>query len=82
MKAQYISISEATRLVGKARETVMKAAAGLKSKRGPKNSKLYNANALMMSIYCGNQRAIWWQQDHEFWHREWEEEEKDRRLVG
>ena len=54
MKAQLISISEAARLVGKARETVMKAAQGLKAKPGPKNAKLYDANALMMSIDCGN----------------------------
>jgi hypothetical protein len=39
----------------------MKAAEGLDAKPGPKNAKLYNANALFMSIYCGNQRAIWWE---------------------
>ena len=66
MRAQYISISEAARLVGKARETVQKAAQGLDSKRGPKNSKTYNANALFMSIYCGNQRAIYWQANDNF----------------
>jgi hypothetical protein len=49
----------------------MKAAAGLKSKRGPKNAKLYNANALMISIYCGNERAICWQHDDEFRRGEW-----------
>jgi hypothetical protein len=42
-----MSIAQAIRLPRKARETVMKAAAGLESKRGPKNSKLYNANHLM-----------------------------------
>jgi hypothetical protein len=67
MKPQLISISEAARLLGKARETVMKAAAGLDPKPGPKNSKLYNANALFISIYCGNQRAIWWEQEQRFW---------------
>jgi hypothetical protein len=72
MKAQLISISEAARLVGKARETVMKAAQGLKAKPGPKNAKLYDANALMMSIYCGNQRAIWWEADDAFRRGEFE----------
>jgi hypothetical protein len=66
VKARLISISEAARLVGKARETVMRAAQGLKSKSGPKNSKLYDANALLMSIYCGNERAIWWEGDEAF----------------
>jgi hypothetical protein len=44
----------------------MKAAEGLQAKPGPKNAKLYNANALFMSIYCGNQRAIWWEGDQAF----------------
>ena len=55
---------------GKARETVMKAAAGLESKRGLKNSKLYNANYLMMSVYCGNERALCWQSNDKFWRGE------------
>ena len=67
MKAKLISISEAARLLGKARETVMKAADGLDSKPGPKNAKLYNANALFMSIYCGNERALYWEADQRFW---------------
>jgi len=66
-QAQFISISDAARLLGKPRETVMKAAAGLDSKPGPKNAKLYNANTLMMSIYCGNERALYWQSDQKFW---------------
>ena len=69
-QAQLISISDAARLLGKSRETVMKAAAGLDSKPGPKNAKLYNANALMMSIYCGNARALCWQSDENFWRGE------------
>ena len=39
----------------------MKAAEGLEAKPGPKSAKLYNANALFMSIYCGKQPATWWQ---------------------
>jgi hypothetical protein len=70
VRAQLISISEAARLLGKARETVMKAAQGLTSKSGPKNAN--DANALMMSIYCGNQRAIWWEADEAFQRGEFE----------
>jgi len=69
-KAQLISISDAARLLGKARETVIKAAAGLESKGGPKNSKVYNANHLMMSVYCGNERALCWQSNEKFWRGE------------
>ena len=67
MKAKLISISEAARLLGKARETVMKAADGLDSKPGPKNAKMYNANALFMSIYCGRERALLWEGNERFW---------------
>jgi hypothetical protein len=59
MRAQLISISEAARLLARRAE-------GLEAKPGPKNAKLYNANALFMSLYCGNQRAIWWQADEAF----------------
>jgi hypothetical protein len=69
-RAQIAGAVLAARLVGKSRETMMKAAAGLDSKPGPKNAKLYNANALMMSIYCGNQRALYWQADQKFWRGE------------
>jgi hypothetical protein len=71
MKAPLLSISEAARLTGKARETVMHAARGLKFEKGPKNSKRYNANALLTSIYCGNQRAIDWEQEEAFKRGEW-----------
>jgi len=57
----------------------MKAAQGLDFKPGPKNSKLYNANALFMSIYCGNQRAIWWEGDDAFRRGEVEFPEPDGR---
>ena len=50
----------------------MKAAEGLEAKPGPKNAKLYDANALFMSVYCGNQRAIWWQADDAFRRGEWD----------
>lgn len=50
----------------------MKAAQGLDSKAGPKNAKLYNANALFMSIYCGNERALLWEGNERFWRGEFE----------
>jgi hypothetical protein len=64
-KAQLISISQAARLTGKARATVIKAAAGLRGRRGKKNAKLYDANKLMMGIYCGNESVILWELDEE-----------------
>ncbi len=60
-KAQLISISQAARLTGKARDTVIKAAAGLRSRHGKKNAKLYDANSLLMGIYCGNDSAMLWE---------------------
>jgi len=39
----------------------MKAAEGLDAKPGPKNAKLYNANALFMAVYCGNECAQLWE---------------------
>ena len=65
MKPQLISISEAARLVGKTRETVARAARGLTAKAGLKGCKNYNANHLLMSIYCGNERAILFEGDME-----------------
>jgi hypothetical protein len=72
MRAQLISISEASRLLGKARETIMKAAEGLDAKPGPKNTKLYNANALFMAVYCGNECARLWEGDDMFWRGEFD----------
>jgi len=44
----------------------MKAAEGLDAKPGPKNAKLYNANALFMAVYCGNECAQLWEGDDMF----------------
>ena len=66
MKAPLLSISEGSRLTGKARETIIRAARGLKFEKAPKNSKRYNANALLTSIYCGNQVVIDWEEDEAF----------------
>jgi hypothetical protein len=43
---QHISISDAARLLGKNRETIAKKVHGLPSIPGPKNSKLYDADAM------------------------------------
>lgn len=67
MKAQLISLSQAARLTGKSRSTLIQAARGLKWSRGPKNAKQYDANALLMSLYCGNHRALSWEQDRDMW---------------
>ena len=71
MKAPLLSISEAARLTGKARETVMRAARGLKFEKGPKNAKKYDANALLTSIYCGNEAAVDWEAEEAFKRGEW-----------
>jgi hypothetical protein len=60
-RAQLISISQAARLTGKTRNTVIKAAAGLRSRHGKKNAKLYDANSLLTGIYCGNDSAMLWE---------------------
>ena len=59
--AQHISISAAARLLGKNRETIAKKVQGLPSVVGPKGAKLYDANDLMIAVYCGRDDAftIW-----------------------
>src|SRR5262249_5094554 len=47
----YITISEASRLSGKTRETVAKAARELAVREGPGNAKLYKGQDLLNSIY-------------------------------
>ena len=72
-KGELISISAASRLLGTDRATLMKAAVGLTAHPGLKNSKLYDARALMMSYFCGNERARLWEGDWQFRNGEWEE---------
>jgi hypothetical protein len=59
MKPQLISVSEASRLVGKTRERVAIAARVLTPKPGPRGAKLYDAAELMNSIfYRENDRTV------------------------
>jgi hypothetical protein len=59
LKAQLISISEASRLVGKTREMVANAARILEPRKGPRGAKLYDASELMRALFYGeNQRVV------------------------
>ena len=78
MKAQLISISEAARLVGKTRGTIARAARGLTTKAGPKGSKLYDANVLLMGIYRGNEAALLFDGDRAFWEDQWRLQQRRR----
>lgn len=53
MNRPLLSISEAGRLTGKARETVRIAARSLKGEPGPKNSTLYDSTQLLALLYLG-----------------------------
>jgi hypothetical protein len=53
MKHQRISISEASRLTGKTRETVSRAARDLPSHPGPRNATLYDSTMLLARLYVG-----------------------------
>ena len=58
-KAQRISASQAARLLGKPRSNIMYAVHGLDTTPGPKNSRLYDANELMIAVYLGRDQFIW-----------------------
>ena len=51
MKHPLISVSKASRLTGKTRETVSKAAQDLPSFVGPKNARLYDSATLLVRLY-------------------------------
>jgi len=51
--ADWISVSDASRLTRKTRETVSKAARDLPARDGPGNSKLYEAHRLLQALYVG-----------------------------
>jgi hypothetical protein len=53
MKHPLISISECSRLTGKTRETVSRAAGGLPSHPGPRNATLYDSTKLLARLYVG-----------------------------
>ena len=63
MRAELISISAASRLTGKCRNTIERAARSLGFKHGPKGSKLYDANELMEQLYLGYTNATYWEQE-------------------
>lgn len=51
--ADWISISDASRLTHKTRETVSRAARDLPARDGPGNAKLYEAHRLFQALYVG-----------------------------
>ena len=55
---KLISISEASRLTGKDRKTVKKAAEGLESFPGPKNSMRYRSTQLLQRLYVGGNGEV------------------------
>jgi len=63
MRAELISISAASRLTGKCRNTIERAARSLGFKHGPKNCKLYLASELFEQLYCGYSNAAYWEQE-------------------
>ena len=65
-KAQLISISQAARLTGKARDTVIKAAAGLRSRRGKKNAKLPADKKAVRIIAIGNKLSFRFEIDQSY----------------
>ena len=56
---RHISISEAARLLGKNRETILKKGRGPASIPGRKNARLYDADADMRAVYLGRDYYIW-----------------------
>ena len=62
-QAQHISASQAARLLGKPRSTILNKVHGLETIQGPHNSKLYDADELMTAVYLGRKYFIWIEDD-------------------